>query len=73
VRALGGPVRPQLGETLGRHGLEGGFADEVVVGLVPAGGVHATEGFRVHIADGPDDDLRLGIGAHAATLRGGTA
>ena len=31
---------------------------------MPALGVHATEGFRVHITDRTDDDFGLGFGAH---------
>ncbi|GEK85897.1 hypothetical protein GCM10007198_07440 [Microbacterium aerolatum] len=36
---------------------------------MPALGVHAAKGFRIHITDRTDNDFRLGIGAHAATLR----
>src|SRR5690606_21299243 len=65
VVALASPVRPQLGHATGRDALQRSLADQMVVRLVPALGVHATEGFRIHIADRTDDDLGLGFGAHA--------
>src|SRR5690606_27871723 len=69
VVALSGPVRPELCHAAGRDPLECGLADQVVVGLVPRLRVHATQGLRAHIADRTNDDVRLGFGAHAATLR----
>jgi hypothetical protein len=69
LRALRGPVRPQLGEALGRDVLESSLADEVVVGLVPAGGVDPSEGLGIHVANGTDDDVGLELGFHGQTLR----
>src|SRR5690606_23280363 len=71
IRALLSPVRPQFGESLGRHILESGGADEVVVGLVPACGVHAAQGLRIHVSNGTDDDVGLEFGFHGVTLRPG--
>ena len=61
-------VVPELGHAARREVLECGCADQVVVRLVPAGGVDAAQGLDVGITDGTDDDLGNNIGAHAQRL-----
>ncbi len=65
VITLRSPVRPELRHAPGRDAFERSLADQVVVGLVPALRVHATQSFRIHITDRTDDDFGLGFGAHA--------
>ena len=65
IRALAHPVRPEFGHAAGGEIGEGGLADQVVVGLVPALGVDAAECFGVDITNGADNCFGNCIGAHA--------